>query len=161
MAVAFVPRGSPVDEDAVSDESIAALEIRDSQGSADGWYDDPYTLTREADGHFYADVALSGMRTRMLVDTGASVIALTAEDAAAAGVIWNPADIAPIGHGASGVVEGVNVVLPEVELGGVTQRDVRAVVIPEGLAISLLGQSFLSNLGSVNIANDRMVLGPQ
>ena len=163
MALAIVPQGG-IDDDGPApepagqaDRVVASLDTTPDRG----WYEDAHTLRRERDGHFYADVSLSGASTRMMVDTGASVIALTAADASAAGVAWNPSDVAPIGHGASGVVEGVNVVLPEVEVGGMVRRDVSAVVIPEGLGISLLGQSFLSRIDSVNIADDRMVLNAQ
>jgi aspartyl protease family protein len=47
--------------------------------------------------------------------------------------------------------------IDEVEIGGLAQRNVRAVIIPEGLEISLLGQSFLSEIKSVEITGDRMV----
>ena len=49
-------------------------------------------LLREPDGHFYADVSVGGATARMLVDTGASVIALTAEDANRLGIAWSDAD---------------------------------------------------------------------
>lgn len=122
---------------------------------------DGLTLQREADGHFYADVAVEGQSTRMLVDTGASVIALTGEDAEAIGMSWDEAEIAVVAQGANGPVYGVHAILPEVELGGYSVTDVPALIVPEGLHVSLLGQSFLSKVGRVEIAGDAMVLGDE
>jgi len=117
------------------------------------------TLHRNPDGHFYADVIVDGQSFHMLVDTGATVIALTGDDARRLGVTWNSFDLAPIGQGAGGPVEGVNTSLRRVALGGFEVNNVGAVVIPEGLHVSLLGQSFLAGLGSVEISGDRMVIG--
>ncbi|MEO5707115.1 MAG: TIGR02281 family clan AA aspartic protease [Alteraurantiacibacter sp.] len=124
----------------------------------DAWAED-VVLTREPDGHFYADVAVDGVSLHMLVDTGASVVALTGADAEALGLNWNPAQVVPVAQGASGAVEGVNVIIPELALGDHAARNVQALIIPEGLEVSLLGQSFLSTLGQVQMSGEHMVLG--
>ena len=129
--------------------------MQENQGS--GWGHE-IALQREHDGHFYADVVVDGVPSRMLVDTGASVIALTGEDALAMGLYWNEADVAAVAQGASGPVYGINTSLPRMRLGDFEAQDVRAVIIPEGLGISLLGQSFLETIDNVRIADDRMVL---
>ncbi|MFB0612460.1 retropepsin-like aspartic protease family protein [Aurantiacibacter poecillastricola] len=116
------------------------------------------TLEREYDGHFYADVSVDGVPSRMLVDTGASVIALTGADAMAMGLYWDESDVTAVAQGASGAVYGVNTRLPRVRLGDFEATDVEAVIVPEGLGISLLGQSFLGTIDNVRIADDRMVL---
>lgn len=126
--------------------------------AANAWAED-VVLAREADGHFYADVGVDGQSLRMLVDTGASVVALTGTDAETLGITWDPADVTPVAQGASGPVEGVNVTIPEITLGDHVAHNVQAVIIPEGLAISLLGQSFLSTLGQVQMNDDRMIVG--
>ncbi len=116
-------------------------------------------LQRESDGHFYADVQVGGRNFRMLVDTGATVVALTAQDAMAMGLYWDDAAVAPVARGANGPVEGVNTSIDRMAIGGMQATDVRAIIIPEGAGISLLGQSFLSTIGRVEISGDRMVLG--
>lgn len=126
--------------------------------AANAWAED-VVLTREADGHFYADVAVDGQSLHMLVDTGASVVALTGTDAEALGLQWHPDEVIPVAQGASGPVEGVNVTIPEITLGDHMAHNVDALIIPEGLAISLLGQSFLSTLGEVEMSGDRMIVG--
>ena len=117
------------------------------------------TLTRDFDGHFYADVLVNGQPIRMLVDTGASVVALTADDAAAAGLNWYEDDVRQVARGASGPVYGVHTAIEDVRLGDIEASGVEAVIIPEGAHISLLGQSFLSAIGTVEISGDQMVLG--
>lgn len=119
----------------------------------------PTELRRAGDGHFYAPVTVGTRPVTMLVDTGASVVALTGEDARAAGIHWNPGQMAVVAQGASGPVRGVAVKLERVRLGGHEARDVPAVVIPQGLPVSLLGQSFLKDVEPVRIEKDRMVLG--
>ncbi len=115
-------------------------------------------LPRAIDGHFYADVYINGSSSRMLVDTGATTIALTGEDASAMGVYWDYSALGVVAQGANGPVEGVHVRLPQVELGGFVAQNVSAIVVPEGLSVSLLGQSFLSTVDKVEIADGQMVL---
>lgn len=116
-------------------------------------------LRRAGDGHFYAGVTVGGRPMTMLVDTGASVVALTGADARAAGLHWNPAQLAVVAQGASGPIRGVALTLDRVTLGGHEVHNVEAVIIPEGLPISLLGQSFLATIEPVRIEKDRMLLG--
>jgi len=126
-----------------------ANEVPDGQAS----------LPRASDGHFYADVTVDGASAHMLVDTGATTIALTAEDAEAAGLSWQPEDVKPVAKGANGEVDGVRLKLDRVQLGDIELHDVDAVVVPKGLGISLLGQSFLGRIGRVEIGDGKMVLG--
>lgn len=146
----FAPEQEQAGEEVVT--LAATQEIESS-----GWGNE-FSLNREPDGHFYADVHVDGVPSRMLVDTGASVIALTGDDAQAMGIYWDDSEVAPVAQGASGTVYGVNTHLSRVRLGDFEARDVRAIIVPEGLSISLLGQSFLETVNSVRIANDRMVL---
>lgn len=145
------------DERAEARSGSSFFDSTDEQSNSD-WLAGDHTLDRAADGHFYAYANIDGAPVRMMVDTGASVIALTGEDASAAGLDWDDARVGPIGRGASGTVYGVSTRLNEVEIGGMVRRNVNAVIIPEGLDISLLGQSYLSQIGAVEIADDKMVM---
>jgi|CXWL01.1.fsa_nt_gi aspartyl protease family protein len=115
-------------------------------------------LTRNANGHFFADVEVNGQTIRFLVDTGATAIALTADDARKLGFSWNDQELEPVGRGVSGPVTGKMVELHHVRLGGKEGWDMRAAIIPQGLEVSLLGQTFLGKIGSVRISGDQMVL---
>ena len=116
-------------------------------------------LRRAADGHFYAGVTVGTRPLTMLVDTGASVVALTGADARAAGLTWSPAELAVVAQGAGGPIRGVERKLERIALGNHEARGVRAVIVPEGLPVSLLGQSFLGTVEPVRIEKDRMILG--
>jgi aspartyl protease family protein len=115
-------------------------------------------LEREADGHFYATVQVDGGDYRMLVDTGATVVALTGEDARNMHLDWDPNALAPVARGASGPVFGVPVTIDAMTIGDFEARDVQAVIVPEGLGVSLLGQSFLSHVPKVDISGDKLTL---
>lgn len=143
------------EDDGESGETAVLAALETSEPTT--WAED-VRLEREFDGHFYADVIVDGVPSRMLVDTGASVIALTGDDAMAMGLFWDDADVAPVAQGANGAVYGVHTTLPHVRVGSFEATDVQAMIIPEGLGISLLGQSFLSTVNSVEIADDRMIL---
>lgn len=116
-------------------------------------------LRRAGDGHFYAGVSVSGRPVTMLVDTGASTVALTGDDARSAGLQWDAGQLGIVAQGASGPIRGVSITLDRLTLGGHEVRNVDAVIIPEGLPVSLLGQSFLSTIEPVRIEKERMILG--
>ena len=118
---------------------------------------DETRLQREENGHFYAEAVIAGEPVLMLVDTGASTVALTVEDAARIGVDFSEEDFQPIGTGASGAVRGVRTTLDSVDVDGKEVATVEAAVV-EGLETSLLGQSYLSRLDSVSMSGDTMVL---
>jgi aspartyl protease family protein len=136
-------------------QTAAQLEVL----QRDQWLAGEVVLPRADDGHFYAEVTVDGGSALMLVDTGATTVALTGEDAEMMGISWNDSEIQPIAKGASGIVYGMPVTLGHVQLGDLEARDVSAIVVPEGLDISLLGQSFLSKIKRVEMDQDRMVLG--
>lgn len=115
------------------------------------------TLQREEDGHFYADAQVNGTPVHFLVDTGATGIALTHEDAQRASIALDPSSEQVVGMGAGGELRGQFVTLDRVNLGLKEVRATRAAVI-EGGDRSLLGQSFLSQFGTVEIRGDTMVL---
>jgi aspartyl protease family protein len=114
------------------------------------------TLDRNADGHFYADAQINGTPVHFLIDTGATGIALTHEDAQRAGVPMSGSSMV-IGQGAGGELTGEIVSLDRVGLGPKEVRTMPAAVI-DGGDQSLLGQSFLSQFASVSIEDDKMVL---
>ncbi|WP_333605888.1 retropepsin-like aspartic protease family protein [Novosphingobium sp.] len=136
----------------------SASVVTDSVTHRESEATDDTVLVRESDGHFYADAGVNAHRTHFLVDTGASMVALTGDDARAIGLSWSEADIVPVGNGANGVVFGVPVKLDRIKLAGFQAYDVEAAIIPKGLEVSLLGQSFLTRLRGVRIEGDRMTL---
>jgi aspartyl protease family protein len=115
-------------------------------------------LDRSSNNHFYADAVANGQGVRFMVDTGATVVALTAKDAERIGLFWTYNELENVGRGVSGDVMGKRVVINSLQLGNLSATNVQAVIIPDGLDISLLGQSFLSGVGSVSISGNQMTL---
>jgi aspartyl protease family protein len=137
--------------------SVDTASEQDEPGSFHQASGAALTLKREWDGHFYADTQINGTSIRMLVDTGASSIALSREDARRAGLGISIGMPNVVGRGAGGDVKGEYVTLDRVSLGGESAQGVSAIVL-DGGEKSLLGQSFLSKFASVEIKGDTMVL---
>jgi aspartyl protease family protein len=114
-------------------------------------------LARAPSGHFHATALVNGQPVEFVVDTGATTVALTVEDARRIGLDFNPAQFEIIGSGASGPARGQEVALERVSLDGREVRTLRGAVL-EGLDVSLLGQAYLSRIGSVEMSGDEMVL---
>lgn len=119
---------------------------------------DAVELERQPDGHFYAEGDVGGTSIRLMVDTGASMIALSAADARKLGFDWSASELQHVGRGVNGDVLGKPVQLDSVTIGDLQADNIEAVIIPEGLDVSLLGQSFLSRVDNVQIEGDRMTL---
>lgn len=114
-------------------------------------------LERAEDGHFYVDAQVNGMPVHFLVDTGATGVALTTADAQRAGLNFQESQFEVVGSGASGEVEGKIVTLDRVSLDGKTVNNVSGVILAGGEQ-SLLGQSFLSRMGKIEITAEQMVI---
>jgi aspartyl protease family protein len=118
-------------------------------------------LTPDRFGQYHADVEIDGRRLPMLVDTGASFVALTYADASALGLQPMPSDFNIKITTANGLSFAARVRLHEVRLDTIDVADVPAIVVPKGaMATSLLGMSFLEKLGSFAITDGDLVLKP-
>ena len=110
-------------------------------------------------GHYRADVSVNGRKFRMMVDTGASLIALTAKDARRMGVYPDAGDFIYETRTANGVARIALVTLKEVRIGGIRVRNVKASVHRgKGLDTNLLGMSFLNRLSKFNFEGDTLTL---
>ena len=119
------------------------------------------TLAVAADyrGHYIVHPTVENYRVKMMVDTGASIVALTAADARALGIRRDASTRRMTLGTANGAVTGFQTTLREIRLGDIVVRNVEAVVLPEGaLSISLLGNSFLGKLQGYEVQTGRMVL---
>jgi aspartyl protease family protein len=129
----------------------------DDEHSISPSYGGETALERGPGGHFYTDASVNGASLPFVVDTGATTVALTVESARAAGIYVDPSSFTVVGSGASGATRGKRVTLARIEVAGRKVENVDGVVL-EGLAVNLLGQSVLTQLGSVEMRGDRMVL---
>jgi len=93
----------------------------------------------------------------MLVDTGASTIALSRDDARNAGIATSIGMNDVVGEGADGNVYGEFVKIDRMTLGPKEVDGLDGIILNSG-SQSLLGQSFLAKFASVEIHGDTMVL---
>lgn len=118
---------------------------------------EPTRVQRSRDGHFYVHAMVNGQLVRFLVDTGATGVVLTEEDAERVGEDVSPSSYQVVGRGASGDVRGARIMLESVDLDGKLVSGVSGMVA-EGLDISLLGQTYLSRMQSVQMNADEMII---
>ena len=103
-------------------------------------------------GHFIVKAEINGRNVKVMVDTGASAVALSYEDARDVGLRPGNLDYNVPVSTANGVVKAAGVNLDKVEIDGVRVSDVQGLVMPEGvLRGSLLGMSFLGKLKSFKV----------
>ena len=110
------------------------------------------------DGHYYLTLDINNVPVEFVVDTGASQVVLTQDDAKRIGL--NPSSLSYLGTAstANGTVRTAAVRLDTVSLGGITDRSVRAVVNDGQMFGSLLGMTYLSNFDSITIKDGQLIL---
>lgn len=117
------------------------------------------TLAKADNGHFEVRGEVNGATVPFMVDTGASSIVLSSEDARRAGL--NPDELSyktPI-MTANGTTTAANVTLDSVKIGAIERRNIRAMVAQDGrMAGSLLGMNFLNTLSGFSVRGDRLIL---
>ena len=120
----------------------------------------PGQVLRAADGHYWAEAVIDGRAVRVMVDTGASVVALTREDAARLGLKLTSEDFSGTVVTASGPVRAAPVRLHAVAVAGARVTAVEALVVEQGLPHSLLGMSYLGRLSSFSATPAELTLRP-
>jgi aspartyl protease family protein len=112
-----------------------------------------------SDGHYHADAEINGRSVGVLVDTGATLVALSFEDAESVGLHMTEQDFTRRIQTANGKAKAAPVTLERVSIGDITIRDVRAVVMEQGaMSGSLLGMTFLNEIERVDIRSGRLIL---
>jgi aspartyl protease family protein len=116
-------------------------------------------VSPSANGHFEVEGRVDGRRLDFMVDTGASVIALTEKAAATLGIHPAEQDYVSMVKTANGTVRAAPVELDRVEIGDLVVRDVAALVLPDSaLSDNLLGLTFLSRLHRFAYSDGKLVL---
>lgn len=131
-------------------QAPAAREVR-SDGSV--------VIRAGRNGHYETTAHVNGRAIEVMVDTGASTVALTYEDASAAGIFPSNADFRHRVSTANGTARVAAVTLDSVAIEGITVRNVRAVVAEPGrLETTLLGMSFLGQLRRAEMSRGQLTL---
>ena len=120
------------------------------------------TVFRQRDGQFSIVAGVGGLRLPFILDTGASTVVLRSDDAVRLGIPVRKLDYDIPVSTANGHTLTAAVTLPALQLGGIVERDVEALVArPGALHENLLGMSFLNRLASFTFSRDRLVLRGQ
>jgi aspartyl protease family protein len=136
-----------LDRGAAVRSAPSALTAAPVEASASASNSRSVTLSPGSDGHFWTEARVDGRRLQLVVDTGASAIALRAGDAARLGLHPTPRDFTIKVATANGMTRAALVELGMVEVGDIVVRNVPALVHPdEALGVNLLGMSFLSRV---------------
>jgi aspartyl protease family protein len=116
-------------------------------------------LKAGAYGHFHARAEINGQPISVMVDTGASIVALSFEDARAIGIYVRDSDFTHRVSTANGFARIAPVTIDRITVGDIMVRDVSGAVMEAGkLGTTLLGMSFLSRLQRVDIRSGMLVL---
>lgn len=146
QAVAEAPAAEPVEEPRERVRRQVANVERPAR-RAEPLFSLSTRLERQRDGHFHANAEINGQSIPVLVDTGATLVAMSYEDAQRAGVSVQPGDFRFASETANGRAYFARVVLDEVRVGNVHVRNVQAAVGQPGrMRGTLLGMSFLGQL---------------
>jgi aspartyl protease family protein len=116
-------------------------------------------LKAGAYGHFHARAEINGQPISVMVDTGASIVALSFEDARAIGIYVRDSDFTHRVSTANGFARIAPITIDRITVGDIMVRDVSGAVMEAGkLGTTLLGMSFLSRLQRVDIRSGMLVL---
>jgi len=112
------------------------------------------------DGHFWVLASINGVKRRMLIDSGATVTALSEQTADAAGVKTG-SNIAPVMlRTANGVAAAHTGSIDELRVGNIVARNLKIVTAPGLGELDVLGMNFLSMLESWRVEGNTLVLVP-
>lgn len=111
----------------------------------------------DARGHVVLNAAINGAPVGMLVDTGASLVTLTPEDARAAGISPGELIYSARVNTANGAARMAPVTLREVRIDQFSVYDVSAAVV-DNLNVSLLGMSFLNRLQGYEMRDGKLTI---
>ena len=110
-------------------------------------------------GQFLSTARMNGRKVNVLVDTGATSVAINKSTARRLGIRTVASDFTHNIHTANGVTRGALVEIDRIEVGRISVRNVRALVVQDkSLSGTLLGMSFLSQLRKFEISNQTLVL---
>jgi aspartyl protease family protein len=112
------------------------------------------------DGHFWARATIGGVSRRLLIDSGATITALSTGTAAAAGLSVEKPMFPVVIQTANGSVAARTASIPELRLGNIVARDLPVVVAPAFGDTDIIGMNFLSRLKSWRVEGRTLILVP-
>ncbi|WP_159978014.1 MULTISPECIES: TIGR02281 family clan AA aspartic protease [unclassified Novosphingobium] len=112
------------------------------------------------DGHFWITATVNGVKRDFLVDTGATLTAISPATAQAAELKANPLNRSVLMHTANGTIEAQLATIDELRIGNVVARELDAVVAPGIGDTNVIGMNVLSRLASWRVEGRTLILVP-
>ena len=129
----------------ISDQKVVGKEVR---------------IRMSPDGHFWAQATIGGVSKRLLIDSGATVTALSQDTAAASGLKVEKPIFPLVIQTANGQVTAQTATVDELRLGNIVARDLSVVVSPAFGNTNVIGMNFLSRLKSWRVEGRTLILTP-
>ena len=131
--------------DSADDQQVSGKELR---------------IPMSRDGHFWVRARINGVERKLLVDSGATITALSVRTAEAAGLAPERAPFPIILQTANGAVAARTSRVATLRIGNVVARDLPVVVSPAFGDTEVIGMNFLSKLKSWRVENNVLILEP-
>ncbi len=112
------------------------------------------------DGHFWARAKIDGVERRLLIDSGATITAISEQTAEAAGIDARSAVVPIVLQTANGAIAAKTGKIADLKLGAIVARDLQVVVSPAFGETNVLGMNFLSRLASWRVEENTLILVP-
>ena len=145
---------------------LAAVQYRDRLPDMGRLLDDQEVVGRETrirmspDGHFWARVTVNGVGRRMLIDSGATLTAISEETAREAGIDTAGGGLPVMLRTANGTVAAQRGTADQVQVGSVRTEKLRVVVSSAFGDVDVIGMNFLSRLASWRVEGRTLILTP-
>jgi aspartyl protease family protein len=141
-----------------ANEAIAVNDQNAAGGDIDSASASELLIRANGAGHFLIDADVERAKIPFLVDTGATMVVLSPEDARRAGLSEDRLNFSREVSTANGNVRVAPVTLRKFKVGQIVLRDVEAVVNSAPMRVSLLGMSFLRRLDGWQVKGDKLYL---
>lgn len=140
----------------LDDARLAELTGRETQAVVG----EELRIPMARDGHFWATVRFGGIERRLLIDSGATLTALSVPTAEAAGLELRDELLPVVLRTANGDVRAQTAEIAELRLGNIVARELPVVVSPAFGGVNVLGMNFLSRLKSWRVEGKTLILVP-
>ncbi len=117
-------------------------------------------IRMSSDGHFWANATINGVKRRMLIDSGATVTALSEATAKAASLRADVAPVPVVMRTANGLAPARTGNVEELRLGNIVARDLKVVISPAFGEMNVIGMNLLSKLASWRVEGRTLILVP-
>ncbi|WP_253258004.1 TIGR02281 family clan AA aspartic protease [Sphingobium sp. SA916] len=121
---------------------------------------DMIRIRMAADGHFWARAELNGVKRRMLIDSGATVTALSQETARQAAVSVDDGLVPVLMRTANGTIRADTGTVARLKVSGMEARNLKVIISPALGNVDILGMNFLTQLASWRVEGRELILVP-